>query len=225
MAETNTAITAMIRTILFDLDNTLIDRDEAFRQAVACLLAVHEVSSRDRQRIAREIIAADRSMETGALCAWLAERWPALGRDGALVLANLHAEILRRIRPDPAIQGLLETLREAYALVLVSDGGSRTQRGKLARAGLEPFFSHVVISGEVVSQKPDPAIFRHALALAGVEPGEALFVGDHPIRDILGARRLGMSTAWIRRGRRWAEADAPTWILERVTDLPEVLDG
>ncbi len=219
----------MIRAILFDLDNTLVDRDAALRRAITCLMAAHPASLRE------EILAADRSMEAGASprkqaserwCAWLAERWPeAFGADGPSALAALHAEILRQIEPDPRVQDLLATLRRTYALVLVSDGGSRTQRGKLARAGLEPFFQPVVISGEVGWEKPEPAIFRHALSRAGVEAGEALFVGDHPTRDIVGADRLGMRTAWVRQGRRWAERAAPTWVIDRVTDLPEVLQG
>ncbi len=212
--------------ILFDLDNTLINRDAAFRGSIACLTAAQPASfTEPRERVLEEIAAADRSMETGDLCAWLAERWPVLGRDGRNVLATLHVEILRHIEPDPAIHDLLDDLRRTCVLVLVSDGGSRAQRGKLARAGLESCFDHVVISGEVSWEKPDPAIFRHALALAGVEPGAALFVGDHPTRDILGAARVGMKTAWVSRGRRWKEPIAPTWILDRVTDLPKVLRG
>ena len=52
----------------------------------------------------------------------------------------------------------------------------------------------VVTSAEVGSAKPDPAIFRRALALLGVEPGRALHVGDSP-EDELGARAAGMGFA------------------------------
>ena len=55
-------------------------------------------------------------------------------------------------------------------------------------------FELVVASHEFGVEKPEPAIFNHALKSLNVEPGEALHVGDDPIADVQGARAVGMHT-------------------------------
>ena len=67
----------------------------------------------------------------------------------------------------------------------------------------------IVVSEEVGAAKPAPEIFRHALKLIGADPVRSLFVGDRPVADICGARRLDMLTAWIHHGREWEIAEPP----------------
>ena len=65
-------------------------------------------------------------------------------------------------------------------------------------------FEVLSISARVGFQKPHPAIFRHALELLGVDPGEAVHVGDDPSADVEGARRAGVEPILlIRQGRRY----------------------
>lgn len=70
---------------------------------------------------------------------------------------------------------------------------------------LEGLVSAAVSSSQHGYLKPHPSIFRAALALVGVEAGEALMVGDSVGQDIAGARRTGMRAVLVRRGR----ADEP----------------
>jgi putative hydrolase of the HAD superfamily len=60
-------------------------------------------------------------------------------------------------------------------------------------------FEHVVVSSRVGYDKPHPAIFRHALELAGVAGSEALHVGDNIATDIAGARAAGIRAVLVRR--------------------------
>ena len=62
----------------------------------------------------------------------------------------------------------------------------------LNEMGLGKHFDVTVFSDELELSKPAPAIFAHALDELGVSPGEAVFVGDQPVSDVLGARRAGM---------------------------------
>lgn len=57
-----------------------------------------------------------------------------------------------------------------------------------------------VSSAEAGCAKPDPAIFRMALAEAGCTPQAAVMIGDRPDNEIAPAKRLGMRTVWVRRG-------------------------
>jgi putative hydrolase of the HAD superfamily len=97
-----------------------------------------------------------------------------------------------------AAQALLEALRSRgikTGVVLNSwpDPG-RVLRGDIERAGLTGLLDTIVISSEVGMRKPDPGIFRLALDELGVEPHDAMFVGDRLETDVQGAANLGMTT-------------------------------
>jgi putative hydrolase of the HAD superfamily len=63
-------------------------------------------------------------------------------------------------------------------------------------------FEVVTISALAGASKPDRALFLHALRQFGAAPGQALHVGDHPVNDLLGARRSGLSALLLDRDRR-----------------------
>ena len=99
---------------------------------------------------------------------------------------------------------LLEALRErGLKLGLVSnafDPGWLLHRD-LEHMGLAERLDFSVFSSEVGMRKPHPAIFERALEALGVEPEQALFVGDRLFEDIRGAAELGMTTVqalWYR---------------------------
>jgi putative hydrolase of the HAD superfamily len=95
-------------------------------------------------------------------------------------------------------------------LAVVTNGPADLQRRKLAVAGLEARLPSVFISGEVGYGKPDPRIFEHALAKLGIEPHEALMVGDRVNLDVAGALAAGVHAAWLNRdGARKNETEVP----------------
>jgi HAD superfamily hydrolase (TIGR01509 family) len=99
---------------------------------------------------------------------------------------------------------LLESLRgRGLKLGLVSNAFDPPEllHRDLGRMGLAERLDVAVFSSEVGRRKPDPLIFRTALDRLGVEPGNALFVGDSLEADIAGAAGLGMRTVqavWFR---------------------------
>lgn len=100
----------------------------------------------------------------------------------------------------PEVEEVLKTLQERYQLALLTNGAADMQRTKIAGSRLEPFFKTIVISGEVGIGKPDPQIFRLALAPLAARPAEAVMVGDSLFRDIHGAQQAGIKAIWINRG-------------------------
>jgi putative hydrolase of the HAD superfamily len=87
----------------------------------------------------------------------------------------------------------------------------------LVSLDLAAYFSVRVVSGLEGVEKPDPAIFRLALARAGVAPAEAVYVGDVPDFDVEPAAAVGMFPVLVdRRGRHPDHAGA------RVTDLRDL---
>ena len=162
----------MIRAVLFDLDNTLIDRDAALRA-----FAPRSIWALD---------ASGRGDRAALFAAW----------DG-MTQELLAAQLAARLRPDPRLQRFL---REIPKRALVTNGGGPTQRAKLRATGLDEIFGmHVYISGELGMEKPDPAIFRHACARLQERPEACLYVGDYPPEDERGARAAGLRFALATR--------------------------
>lgn len=118
----------------------------------------------------------------------------------AVELAELFP-IIRREKhiPFPETGSVLDELKGQYILGMITNGPSEHQREKLRVAGLEHYFSKIVVSGEIGIGKPDERIFQYALNQLGLKPSEAIMIGDSLERDILGAERAGLQSVWINR--------------------------
>lgn len=124
----------------------------------------------------------------------------------------------------PEARRVLDRLRGAYALALITNGAPDIQRDKLAGCGLEPYFAVVTVSGEAGVGKPNPAIFAQTLAALEVAPEEAVMVGDNSARDILGANRASVRAVWIRReGQPLTHGARPDATITTLDDLAALL--
>jgi putative hydrolase of the HAD superfamily len=93
--------------------------------------------------------------------------------------------------------------------------------------GIGQYFDFVVTAASAGHAKPSPEIFTAALDEAAVAAHEALHVGDDPERDVRGAARVGMHTAWVNtHGVKWPGGPRPDLEMPHVGELPErLLDG
>lgn len=119
---------------------------------------------------------------------------------------------------DPAAAPLLRDLRAAGLRILVVSNFDARVRGVLAALDLARLVDQVTISSEAGAAKPDPEIFRVALAAAGLPPHEVLHVGDTAREDLPAARAAGLAVLLVGGASLAAEApDAP-----RVARLADV---
>lgn len=96
---------------------------------------------------------------------------------------------------------LLEALEGRVRMIMVTNGSRKTQRGRVKQAGIERFFSDLIISEEIGFDKPDLRFFEKALAAAGGIPkGRVLVVGDSVSADITGANNAGIPCCWYNPG-------------------------
>ena len=103
----------------------------------------------------------------------------------------------------PGVPELLHALRGRLKIGVITNGPTARQRDKLERFDIDPGGLDILaISEEVGTTKPDPAIFRFALAGLGVLPTQVTMVGDSWENDILPALRGGMAAIWLNRYRR-----------------------
>lgn len=122
-----------------------------------------------------------------------------------------------------AIETISHLKKEGIPLALLTNGSSEHQRKKIERFGLAPFFSHILIEGELGMGKPDEQVFRHALRLLGVvDPSKAWMVGDRLETDVRPAQKLGIYAIWVDwRGEGLPESSTvqPDRIIRRLSEL------
>lgn len=70
---------------------------------------------------------------------------------------------------------------------------------ELRKFAIAGYFERIVFSSDMGASKPNPKIFDAVLAPMGLEPSQAIFVGDNLFDDIWGAQHMGMTTVWIDR--------------------------
>ncbi|WP_040208818.1 HAD family hydrolase [Neobacillus jeddahensis] len=120
---------------------------------------------------------------------------------------------------------ILDSLKDDYQLLLLTNGSPDLQNTKLAiTPELIPYFDHIVISGDFGRGKPDPAIFEHALSLNSLSREEVLMVGDNLMTDILGANRAGIKTIWINRDNKERSEIIPTYEINHLQELTRILE-
>ena len=121
-------------------------------------------------------------------------------------------------RVFPEVPGVLRMLRErGLRLAVISNWDDRLP-GLLNALGLGELFEVTIVSGELGRHKPDPAIFRAALARLDLPADRVLHVGDDFDADVRGARAAGLRAAWLRRGDADSAAD-------QLGDLAELCRG
>jgi FMN phosphatase YigB (HAD superfamily) len=116
-------------------------------------------------------------------------------------LVDRHKVELSRAAHFPAHHvDLLERLARRFRLAVVSNfDWTPTALGILESAGVARLFDAIVVSDQVGWRKPKRDIFEIALERVGVAAPEALFVGDRPDIDVVGAQDVGIAAVWINR--------------------------
>ncbi len=138
---------------------------------------------------------------------------------------NLLREYPHKIHVYPDVPPTLEWLRsDGYKLGVVTSGPSY-QKLKLRVAKLDRYFDVIVTRDDVNAIKPEPRIFLHAIEQLGIEPEDAMMIGDSLQQDVYGAKNIGMKGVWINRknekGYNFADFEIRT--LHELRKILEVL--
>ncbi|MBW4080373.1 HAD family hydrolase [Paenibacillus sp. S150] len=220
-----------VQALLFDLDNTLMDRDHTFRSFSKKFVQdfMGHLEPEEAERVVRDIIVrdADGYRDKDGFFAELSEVLPwRQAVSAADIRAYYDKTYIGHGAPMKHAAETLEYCRErGYTLGLVTNGKKDIQDGKIDLLRLRHYFKAVVISGEAGISKPDPDIYRLALRRLGFAAEETLFIGDHPVNDIWGAAKAGMETIWLKRNHTWDEGlDARPWkTIHELDELKTIL--
>ena len=142
-------------------------------------------------------------------------------------LLHTHAHYLSQATElPPGHRDLITWLARRYRLGIISNFDyAPTAYRILDRERVTDLFGAVVVSADVGWRKPRAAIFEAAFSRLGIGPRDALFVGDRPEIDVLGAKAVGMAVAWLNPNGESVPPGipAPEYELKSLTDLGPLL--
>ncbi len=193
----------MLRAVLFDVDGTLVDSNDAHADAWVRAFEEHGVPV-DRDHVRRCIgMGGDKLMpEVSGI-----REESARGRAIASRRSDLfQREFLPLIQPFRDAGRLVAALKDRnLRLVAASSAKAEELTPLLAIAGAESLMDAATSSDDAEHSKPDPDIVTAALDRAGATPGDTLMIGDTPY-DVEAARRCGIAIIAFRCGG-WTDPD------------------
>jgi putative hydrolase of the HAD superfamily len=193
---------AQWRAVVFDLDDTLYPEREFVRggQQAAAAWAERSLGA-DPDEVFAELWAMfEAGVRGDTFDRWLGSHGHAIARNREAMVAA-YRDHHPRLEPYLDVRPVLEELCLTRALGLITEGVRRVQQSKLAALGLQDLLKDVVIIGQEEREdwKPSPRPFARWLEGKDFLPAEAVYVGDNPAKDFLGARRAGWWSVRVRR--------------------------
>jgi YjjG family noncanonical pyrimidine nucleotidase len=216
------------KTVLLDLDHTLLDSDAS--EVAAFDHALRSQGIDEPGRYFDGYVAINRTLWAGVERGELTpdqvrvtrfERLIAsagLEADPTTMAAAFTTGLGRFGDLYPEARPVLETLAGSVRLALVTNGLSDVQRARIERTGIRAYFDAIVISAEVGASKPGTEIFDLAFGVLG-DPARSstLMAGDSLSSDIAGGIAYGIDTCWYNPGRRPRPSDIE--ITHEIADL------
>lgn len=227
----------MIKTVLLDSDDTLLDFQKAESIALAKTLTAAGIEPRK---------------ETISLYSGINKRhWEMLER-GELTRAEVLTKRFEALFAELGISGdsvetqrvyernlsmghyfmpgaveLLESLRGKYKLYMVTNGNEKVQESRLASAGIGKYFEEIFISQRLGYDKPRIEFFERCFAkMPPLEKSEMMIIGDSLTSDIQGGINAGIHTCWYNfRGNSPRAGIAPEYTVTSLSEIPTLLEN
>ncbi len=205
-----------IKAVLFDLDNTLIQRMRAMPKVADALCRYYFKDRVQDHKYINETFCDcfkcgyDKNSECYERFVKLVNWENAPEYNVFFLFWNFYYPY-STTPVDDMMESLCDLKNKGYKLGLITNGPIGMQNAKIDMLGAEfrNIFDVIVVTGELGVHKPDPQPFNKALELLNLKADECVYVGDHPRNDIEGSRNVGMHTIWYEGFADWEDIYAP----------------
>ena len=223
----------MIKAIIFDLDNTLLDFVKMKQFAVkAAITAMIEAGlDVDEEKAYKDIF--DLYVEKGWENQQVFDDY--LNQTVGIVSNKILAAGIvsyRRAREATLLvypnvnKTLIELIKMGIKLSVVSDAPSREAWMRIYYLNLYHFFDVVITYDDSGERKPSSKPFQMALRALQLDAKQTIMVGDWPDRDVVGAKQIGMHTAFARYGDTFStKLSGADWDLTDIYELVSIIDN
>ena len=223
----------MIKAIIFDLDNTLLDFMKMKQFAVkAAITAMNEAGLNiDEDQAYKDIFELYKTKGWENQQVFNDFLMQNFGKVSNKILAAGIVSY-RRAREATLVvypnvnKTLIELIKMGIKLAVVSDAPSREAWMRLYYLNLHHVFDPVLTYDDSGARKPSPKPFEMALNILDVNSDEALMIGDWPDRDVVGASQIGMKTIFARYGDTFGTVDSGAdWDVDDIYEVVNIIKG
>ncbi|CAI6015851.1 Phosphoglycolate phosphatase [Paenibacillus sp. JJ-100] len=217
-----------IKAVIFDLDNTILNRTRTFEGFTQSLIRTYFGHVESTEQIQQRIIELDEDgyKDKPQLFDELLEELPwTEAPPHEELMAFYGREYVRNSVLMDEAREVVQHLKGRYMIGLITNGQTQIQYGKIDQLGIREDYDHIIVSEEVGVKKPDLRIFTLAFEHFGLKPEQCIYIGDHPLNDIRGAAKAGMSTIWMKVNQPWPEEMevTPLHTIQQLRELKALL--
>lgn len=218
-----------IKAVIFDLDDTLVDRKAAIVRFAALFVEQYFSKEDDikRSQMIQTFLQIDQSNlydHQGIFQTFYRHySLPMPEIDELIGFWDHHFAQFSHV--FPCTYNLLDLLRQkGIKLVMLTNGRKTLQNSKIDAEKLRGYFDTIVISGEYGIHKPDKRIFDIVLSKSGLSAGECIFVGDDPVNDMVGCHGAGIPGVWINPDKaEWRWGGEPQLQIKNLNEFYEAV--
>lgn len=192
------------KAVIFDLDDTLVDRNEAIKNLFYIILEKYykNVDAIKADEMLRKFKFYDKenygdSNKFKVLKPFFDDFPPETNMMEEVMIDFWNENLPKCFTPNKSILNLLNEIRKKMKIAIITNGVTERQKAKIINSGLDSYFETILISEEVGYRKPDKIIFDIVLDKLDLKAEEVLFVGDNLVLDINGSQGAGMTGVWF----------------------------
>ncbi|MEO0143702.1 MAG: TIGR02253 family HAD-type hydrolase [candidate division WOR-3 bacterium] len=221
----------MIKAVIFDLDNTLVDftrfKEISVRSAIEAMIdaglkidfesaykrifQIYEEKGWEYQKVFDDFLLEtigyiDYKILASGIVAYRR------AKEGSLVLYPRVTETL------------LALIKKGLKLAVVSDAPALQAWTRLVQMNLHHIFDVVITFDDTGKRKPDPEPFLKALEKLNLKPDEVIMVGDWAERDVIGAKALGIKTVFAKYGNVFnTQNSGADWEIDSIDEILKII--
>lgn len=200
----------MIKYVLIDIDNTLLDFNKCSENAIKQACLVHGVKYERRIYDAFSTINENfwKQIERGELSKERLHRirWKTIfdylgiSCDGQAFELSFRSAVTQSAEPVDGADGLLKYLSRKYTVAVASNAAHSQQVSRLEKAGLKKYIDEFFVSWDIGFDKPHAEFFNACIKGLSNPPAETvIMIGDSLTADIIGAKNCGIKTCWFNK--------------------------
>ncbi|SDZ45133.1 HAD family hydrolase [Bacillus sp. 166amftsu] len=190
--------------MLFDLDDTLLNRDKAVDKMFLMILekCYEDIKFSEKNEMLQKFKEYDKrsygySDKTKVLESFFDEFPPKYRLPRNYIQDFWNNNFPNCFSINQHTINILNTIKMQVKVAIITNGTTQRQKAKIINTNLNSCFDIIIISEEVGLSKPDKRIFELALNKLNVSPEAALFVGDDIEKDISGCQNANIKGIWF----------------------------